>query len=211
VNSITADMLADLQAHVLSVSSDPAIRIVVLRGAGKHHFTSGIDSRFTSILAPTGIFSEVAGGPDQQIQAVQDILRTIERSPKIYICAIKGSCFGAGLELATACDLRVASHDARLAMPDLHTGLLAQEGTLRLTRIMGRSRALSFMLLGEPIDAPTACQAGLIDQVVPPGEADAAAMRLAAKLAGYAPQALAWVKQAISSESAEAEPLLSAR
>jgi enoyl-CoA hydratase len=116
---------------------------------------------------------------------------------------MKGFCYGAGLELAAACDLRVAAHDAHLAMPEVKHGLLpAYGGTQRLARLMGKGRALSFLLFRDPIDAPAAHQAGLVDLLVPPGEAEAAALRWAATLAGYEPHALAAIKQAIPAEAA---------
>jgi enoyl-CoA hydratase len=129
---------------------------------------------------------------------VHEALDAIERSPKVYICAMKGLSYGGGLETAAACDIRVAASDARFAMPEVKLWIIpGYGGTQRLTRLIGMGRTLAMVLSAREIDAQAAEQWGLVDMLTPVGEAETTALDLARTIGGYAPLALAAAKRAI--------------
>jgi enoyl-CoA hydratase/carnithine racemase len=118
--------------------------------------------------------------------------------PRPTIAALNGLAYGGGLELAVCCDLIVADAGARLALPEIKLGVLAGTGgTVRVARRVGEGRAKELMFLGEPIDAETARAWGLVNRVVPTGQALAAALEWAAILASRPGRALELCKQAI--------------
>jgi enoyl-CoA hydratase/carnithine racemase len=114
------------------------------------------------------------------------------------IAAIRGHCFGGGLELALACDIRIASADARLGLTEVDLAIIpGGGGTQRLPRVVGRGKGLEMILSAARIDAAEALRIGLIERMVPAGEALKAAQELAATLASKAPVALRYAKEAV--------------
>jgi enoyl-CoA hydratase len=198
LNCITGAMFAQLGEHIRQIDRDREIRVVMIRGAGEQHFTAGADVREMAQAALT--CTGEARGPfiREWLAGVQSVFTAIERSPKVFICAMKGLAYGGGVEMAAACDIRVAAADARFALPEVKIGIMpGYGGTQRVARLMGKGRALTFILCAEPMDAVTAQGAGLVDVLTDTGAAEATALAMAERLSGYAPLAMAGVKQAI--------------
>jgi enoyl-CoA hydratase/carnithine racemase len=127
------------------------------------------------------------------------VLPLLARLPLPTVAAIEGWCLGGGLELALACDLRIAGQDARLGLPEVERGLFpGGGGTQRLPRLVGPARAKELMLLGEPISGTTAGVRGLVNHVVPLGSAYEFGLALARKLAAGPPIAMAVMKSLVN-------------
>jgi len=125
-----------------------------------------------------------------------ELMTAIQSIPQPVIAQVHGVATAAGCQLAATCDLVVASDDARFATPGVNIGLFCTTPMVALTRAVGRKRAMEMLLTGEMIDAPTAAEWGLVNQVVPGGQLAAAAGQLAAKIAAASPLVIAIGKQA---------------
>jgi enoyl-CoA hydratase len=118
--------------------------------------------------------------------------------PKPILAAINGACVGGGMELAMACDLRIAAESARFGQPEVNLGVVSGwGGTQRLPRLVGKTRALELLMLGEQISADEARAMGLVNRVVPDDMLVAEVTTLARKLAAKSPVALAKVKESV--------------
>jgi enoyl-CoA hydratase len=168
---------------------DEEIRVVVITGAGEKSFVAGAD------------ISEFAGQtPVTQRNSFQEktLFNSIDSFPKPVIAMINGFCLGGGNELALACDIRVASENARFSQPEINLGIMCGGGgTQRLARLIGEGRAMEMVLTGEMIDAPTALQFGLVNHVYPLEELREKTLELANKIAEKAPIALQLSKEAV--------------
>lgn len=194
-NALDAALRLALRAALAEDRDDASTRAVVLRGAGEKAFAAGADvvelSRRTTFeqrafLSPPHIYSAVA------------------THPKPVVAAIQGLALGAGLELAMACDLRVASPGAKLGQPEIALGIIpGGGGTQRLPRLVGAGRATRMVLTGEPIDGATALAWGLVDELA--DDPVARAKALAATMATRSPTALRLAKEAL--RAAEELPL----
>lgn len=176
MNAMTRRMLEELEDAVAEVAVRGDIRVAIITGAGAKAFIAGADiAAMRDMDAPRG--RELA-------LLAHRIYAAIERSPKPYIAAVNGYALGGGCELALACDIRIASDNARFGQPEVNIGVLPGfGGTQRLPRLIGRGRALEMILTGEMIDAAEACRIGLANRVVPPTELMSEARGLAAKIA----------------------------
>lgn len=194
-NMLTTGMFEELGRHVHALDDEPDVRVVVIRGAGERLYTVGADIREMDVVAA---LEHRAANTAAWLADIHDVLDAIERSPKVYICAMKGHSYGGGLEIAAACDIRVAASDARFAMPEVKLGIIpGYGGTQRITRLIGLGHALTLVLGAREIDATIAEQWGLVDVVTQPGQAEATARELARAIAEHAPLALAAAKRAI--------------
>ncbi len=184
LNALNAQLLHDLEAVFTLLTANPAVRAIVITGAGPKAFAAGAD---------IGELSKTDSASGEQLALRgQAIFRKIETCGKPVIAAINGFALGGGCELAMACTLRVASDAARLGQPEIKLGLIpGYGGTQRLPRLVGRSAALKLILTGEMIPAAEALRLGLVDEVVPAAGLLARAKALAFTLAGLAPLALA--------------------
>ncbi|WP_369980776.1 enoyl-CoA hydratase/isomerase family protein [Xanthomonas bundabergensis] len=190
LNALNRQTLQALDAAFAEAEADPAIRVVVLTGAGEKAFVAGADIAEMNELTP------VQGRDFSQLG--QRLMRRIERMPKPVLAMVNGFALGGGLELAMACHLRIAADGARLGQPEINLGLIPGfGGTQRLARLAGRAAALELCLLGTPIDAARALQLGLVNRVVPAAELREATLQLARQLAGAAPLALRGILDAI--------------
>jgi enoyl-CoA hydratase/carnithine racemase len=189
-NAMNEAMRRDLHACFSGLITDDAVRVVVVTGAGDKAFSAGADIReFTAPQVPT-VFRES--------RRRVDFRALMERCPQPIIAAIGGYCFGGGLELALACDIRIASADSRLGLTEIDLAIIpGGGGTQRLPRLIGRGKALEMILTGARIDAAEALRIGLIERMVPAGEALKATRDLAATLASKAPVALRYAKEAV--------------
>jgi enoyl-CoA hydratase/carnithine racemase len=194
-NAFSFELLQALEVEVERAASDDGVRAVVITGAGQEAFSAGMDLAL--------LFEHVASAPTgQQLRKVQHELQslfsTLEALEKPTVAAIEGHCVGGGLELALACDLRVASSAAALGFPETKLGLLPDlGGTTRLTRLVGPAVAREWILTARSYPAARALELGLITELVPPGDALAHAKRLAREVCANGPLAIAWAKKII--------------
>ena len=190
LNALNRATLEALDTAFSEAAADPAVRVVVLTGAGPKAFVAGAD------IAEMNGLSAVQGRDFSLLG--QGLMRRIERMPKPVIGKINGFALGGGLELAMACHLRVAAETAKVGQPEVNLGLMPGfGGSQRLLRLCGRAAALELCLLGTPITATRAAQLGIVNEVVPAAELDARVQNLASQLASAAPLALRGILDAI--------------
>jgi enoyl-CoA hydratase len=183
LNALNAATLDALTQAFEATAHDPAVRVVVLTGAGPKAFVAGADIAEMADLRPTD-------GRDFSLRG-QRLMRRIETMPKPVVAMINGFALGGGLELAMACHLRIAADSAKLGQPEINLGLIPGfGGSQRLLRLAGRAATLELCLLGAPISADRALQLGIVNRVVAAAELEAETAKLAEQLAGSAPLAL---------------------
>jgi enoyl-CoA hydratase len=190
LNALSSAVAAELHASVADLARDDDVRALVVAGAGKV-FCAGADiAELDTLDGPLGFSAFVRG--------LTDALAAIASCPKPSVAAIHGVALGGGLELALACDLRVADDDARLGVPEVKLGVLpGAGGTARLPRLLPKAVAKHLLLTGEPLGAADALRLGLVNEVVAAGGALEAALALAARLAALPPLALAAAKRLV--------------
>jgi enoyl-CoA hydratase len=190
-NRLGMALIDVLERVIEQIDEDESIRAVVLRGSGDENFSVGADIReFGAAAAGRGVKDFI----DQRLR----VIRRIETMRKPVVCAIRGACLGGGLEIALGCHFRIAARGAKIGLPEIELGVVpAWGGTQRLTRTIGRARALEIMLLGKKLDARDAFEAGVVTAVCEPDELDAQAQALAAELASKAPLAIAGILDAV--------------
>jgi enoyl-CoA hydratase len=186
-NAISRAVISGLREAVREISrSDSGVRAAVLTGQGEKFFAAGADITEFQTL-----------GSDN-IDAGQSLTLEMERCPVPLIAAVNGIAFGGGCELALACDVRLASTSARFGQPEILLGLIpGWGGTQRLPRLIGTGRAMPLLLTGDPVDARSALEAGLVSAVLEPGELLDTARTLAGKIATKAPLAVQATKRAV--------------
>lgn len=183
MNTMTVAMRQQFPAIFQALDADDAIRVVVVRGAGGKAFSAGGDVAEFLTLAPA------------ELEQWGDTLSWAERCRKPVIAAIDGYTMGAGLELALACDFRIATRRSEFAFPEVRLGMIpGSGGTQRAARLIGMTRAKLFMMTGQRISAERAEAWGLITQCVDDGALDAAVDALARELADKPPVALRTLK-----------------
>jgi 2-oxoglutaroyl-CoA hydrolase len=163
------------------------VRAIVLTGAGEKAFTAGGD-----------IAGFLERGPEELSRLAWNIAAP-ERCPKPVIAKLRGYAFGVGLELALACDFRIASADVELALPEVKIGMIpGSGGTQRLARMVGLGRAKDMVMRGRRMDAEEALAIGLVTQVVAPAELDSAVTSLVDELRALSPLALGLAKRVLN-------------
>jgi len=190
MNALNEKVLRELKEAIAQVRDDPTVRAVILTGEGPA-FVAGADIRamMAKNLVEIREFTQFGHG----------VLKDIEALDKPVIAAINGFALGGGLELALACDIRLASTEARLGFPEVGLGIFpGLGGTQRTTRLLGKGRACELILTGDPIDAEEAARIGLVNRVTPPQQLLAEARRLAKRIAGRGPIAVGRAKAAIN-------------
>ncbi len=184
-NAIDATLLAELADACETVEVDDGVRAVVLSAQGDN-FCRGWDP---ALLAGEGL----GALPEQD-----DPFASLAELPRPVVCALQGEALSAGLELALACDVRVAAEDARLGLPETKLGLLPMGGgTQRLPRLVGRGKALEMILTGEPVDAHEALRIGLVSAVAARDKLAAEAEAIAGRMAERGPIAVRYAKEAV--------------
>ena len=172
--------------------ADDDVWVVVLTGAGERSFSVGRDLRELNAKQDMSLDEE------RRERARVNDGAAVAALSKPIIAAINGFALGGGLELALACDLRLAADSARLGLPEVKRGLIpGSGGTQRLPRAIPVALAMEMILTGEPIDARRALELGLVNQVVPLAELPAAAQALAERVTANAPVAVRYAKEAI--------------
>ncbi len=191
LNALSFQTKEEIGACLEEIAADPAIRCLIIFGAGGRAFSVGSDIKE---------FPEVTARRLGHRRAVHEhtLNNRIDYFPVPTIAAIEGHCLGGGLELALACDLRVASENSRLGLPELKLGgFPGGGGTERLPRLIGEARAREMIYTGEPMEAREAWRIGLVNRVAPPGQALAAAQELARTIAAHAGSSLRTVKSVL--------------
>lgn len=187
MNTLTVAMRNEFPDIFRDLDRDDGVRVVVIRGAGGKAFSAGGDVGEFLTLAPADL--ELWG----------DTLTAAERCRKPVIAAIDGYTMGAGLELAVACDFRIATRRSEFAFPEVRLGMIpGSGGTQRAMRLVGMTRAKLFMMTGQRIPAAQAEAWGLITQAVADDGLDPAVAALAGELADKAPLALRTLKMVLN-------------
>ncbi len=189
-NSLSRAMISELSDHLRRIESRRELRCVVVTGTGDKAFCAGADLK------------ERAGMSEADVHvfhsSLRQAFRTIETSSKVFVAALNGAALGGGLELALACDLRIASQAAEMGLPEVGLGIIpGGGGTARLPRAIGVSRAKDLVLTARRIGAAEALAMGLVSQVSPPQRLRDDALALADRIAANAPVSLRQAKRAI--------------
>ncbi len=188
LNALSFDLLDDLADVLAGLDADPRCRAIVLTGSGTRAFAAGADIRELATQTPVSLAAEDRFAAWDRIAAT--------RTP--VIAAVRGFALGGGCELAMSCDLIVAGDDAQFGQPEINIGVMpGAGGTQRLTRAIGRARAMDVVLTGRTISAAAAESMGLVSRVVPAERTLEAALELGATIAGKAPVAVRAAKEAV--------------
>jgi len=191
MNARNRQMREEIIGAMTEIRGDPAVKVVILTGAGDKSFSAGRDLK-EAAQAKTGV---VAGR--QQKLEVGDT-EMIARLTKPVIAAINGYALGGGCEMVLACDIRVAVEDAKLGLTEVSRGMIpGSGGTQRLSRIVGLGKALELILTGGVVDAHEAYRIGLVNRVVPRSQLMAAAEEYAQGIVTKAPLAVIFAKEAV--------------
>jgi enoyl-CoA hydratase len=189
LNALNDQVRVDLLAALAEIEPDDGLGVVVITGAGEKSFIAGAD------------IGEFAGrSPFDQREAMRSprIFDVMASFPKPVIAMINGFCLGGGCELASSCDLRIASEKARFGQPEINLGLIpGGGGTQRLPRLIGLGNAMRLVLTGDMIGAAEAKDIGLVEMVVPHEELRARTLELAGKIASKSPLTLKVAKEAV--------------
>ena len=189
-NAMNERMREELTACFGELARSEDARVVVVTGTGERAFSAGADIR--EFVAPQVPVRFRDGRRRVDFRAAMD------RCPQPIIAAIRGFALGGGLELALACDIRIAGEDSQLGLTEVNLAIIpGGGGTQRLPRLVGRGKALEMILTGARIDAREALRIGLVERVVPATEVLSSAQALARTLAEKAPVALRYAKEAV--------------
>ena len=194
LNALNRATLEDLSKAMGEAAADPAVRTVILTGAGEKAFVAGADiGEIAGLDAQSGREFALFG---------QGVFRAIETLPKPVIAAVNGFALGGGCELAMACHMRIASENAQFGQPEVNLGIMpGYGGTQRLPRLVGKGRALELLLSGDRVDAKRAYEMGLVNAVVPQAELLAKALDVAARIGAKAPLAVQHCIEAVNTGS----------
>jgi enoyl-CoA hydratase len=189
LNALNETVLKLLGEAFAELGERHDVRAVILRGEGRA-FAAGAD---------ISAMAQLPGNEGRRFsEAGQRVFRQIERLDKPTIALVQGFALGGGMELAMACDIRLAAEGAKFGQPEVTLGIIPGfGGTQRLPRLIGQGRALWLLLSGQLIDAAEAYRIGLVTEVLPPEALDQRGRDVAEQLAALAPLALGMVKQAV--------------
>ncbi|WP_241535849.1 enoyl-CoA hydratase/isomerase family protein [Indiicoccus explosivorum] len=194
LNILTDAVLTELNSAIDEALNYKQVKTIVLKAAGDKVFIAGADiNQFPALTPETGRLLVEKG---------KKIFDKLAHSPLPIICAINGTALGAGLELALACDMRIAEEQVKLGLPETGLGIIpGYGGTQRLPRLVGNGKAKEMIFAGIQLSAQEAYETGLVDRVVPEGASLEAAKELADKIAGKGFIAIANAKWAIDKGS----------
>ncbi|HTG85849.1 MAG TPA: enoyl-CoA hydratase/isomerase family protein [Pyrinomonadaceae bacterium] len=159
-NTYSYEMMQELDACILKARMDESVQVIVITGAGEKFFCAGADIQMLSNVTPVFKYYFCLHA--------NETLSRLEQTPKLVIAAINGHCVGGGLEVAMAADLRVARKGAgKMGLPEVSLGVLpGTGGTQRLVRLVGKSKAIELMAMGQLFDFERGLELGLINQVI---------------------------------------------
>ncbi len=191
LNALTLPMLSALDDALIAIDADDVIRVVVITGTGIKAFSAGADVVAWSDLAPLDMWR-------RWTRLGHQVMDRLEALRQPTIAALNGIAYGGGLELALACDLRIAADHVKLAAPEVGIATVPGWGmTTRLATVAGPARAKQMILTGLPIDAAQAAAWGLVSEVVASDKLEAATAEWATRIAAQAPVAVQVAKQLI--------------
>lgn len=190
-NALSRSLVAEMDSIFMQVAEDPNVSVVVVRGSGTKAFCAGADLK------------EREGMPDDEVVACVDAIRhcfeRLAQLPQITIACLNGVALGGGLELALACDLRYASSEAKLGLPETRLAIIpGAGGTQRLPRIVGVARAKELIFTGRVLPAAQALEVGLVHAVFPAEDLDREVNAVIENLTTAGPLALRAAKWAIN-------------
>ena len=190
MNAVSQQVARELKKCVQEIEADDQVIVAILTGAGDRAFCAGADIKeFPKVLD---------GDARSFVENIHDAVNTLDDLPKPTIAAINGFALGGGLEIAMACDLRVAADNAQLGQPEIKLGVIpGGGGTQRLPRLVGEALAKEINYTGDPVTAAEAHRIGLVNRVTPRGEAYRVARELADTIAARSGAALALIKKAM--------------
>jgi enoyl-CoA hydratase len=190
LNALNSEVMAALDRELEAARADGAVGVVIVTGAGEKSFIAGADIGELSKLTPVEGREHARRG--------QAVVAKLEGLGKPVIAAINGYALGGGCELALACTIRIASENARFGQPEVKLGIIpGYGGSQRLARLVGEGRAMQLCLTAEQIDAAEAHRIGLVNKVVPAGQALAAAKEMAKAILANGPVACRYVLEAV--------------
>jgi enoyl-CoA hydratase len=191
LNALSNELTEELQHLLDEIEKDVDLRVVVITGAGDKAFVAGADINEL-------VERDALKGRDVS-RFRQALFARIENLPVPVIAAVNGYALGGGLELALACNIRIASEKAQFGAPEVKLGIIPGDGgTQRLPRLVGLGRAMELVLTGDFIDAQEAHRIGLVNRVVSPDELMESVMTLAKKIASRPPLAVKYAKEAVN-------------
>jgi enoyl-CoA hydratase len=191
LNALNTALLTELKAALEAADADADVRVIVITGAGDKAFCAGADIAEIRDKKP-----EAAG---EWSKWVQGILTGIEQIGKPVIAKIQGFCLGGGLELAMACDFRIASETAIFGQPEVNLAIIpGGGGTQRLLRLIGKPKAMELLMTGQQIDAVEALQLRLVNTIVPVDELERTVDELINKLLSKSPSTLGILKDVMN-------------
>ncbi len=190
LNALNAETITEIFYTFKRLKQDEDVLAVIITGSGPKAFVAGAD------ISEINRHDDISG----RIFALrgQKVFRFIEKMEKPVIAAVNGYALGGGCELAMACHIRIAAENAKFSQPEIDLGLIpGYGGTQRLPRLIGRSRAIQLLLTGKMIDAETALDFGLVNEVVPREHLLDHAVKFAETLLAKAPVALRYILQTV--------------
>jgi enoyl-CoA hydratase len=191
LNALNGETISELTDVFLKIKQDDDVAVVILTGAGEKAFVAGADIGELAQKNPLTGKEFVLRG--------QTCLNIIENLGKPVIAAINGFALGGGCEIAMACTMRIAAENARLGQPEINLGIIPGfGGTQRLPRLVGKGMAMELALTGGMISAEDACRLGLVNKVVPQGEAFSEAEKMAKKILSKSPATTRLILEAIN-------------
>lgn len=191
LNALNQETLSQLKQAAEEAAQNDDVRVIIITGSGEKAFVAGAD---INELAKTNAITGM-----QFAQYGQQVFNAIENCGKPVIAAVNGFALGGGCELAMACHLRIASDNARFGQPEIKLGVIPGfGGTQRLTRLVGKGKAMEMNLLGDMVSADKAEQMGLVNLVVPQGELMKTVHKVAEQLVNSAPIALRMIIDSIN-------------
>lgn len=193
LNAMSMMMKAEIIDALRALDADPAVRVIVLTGAGDKAFVAGAD------------ISEFAGRTvvDQiRMYEMGTVYDAVDRVEKPILAMVNGACLGGGLEIAMACDIRIASERATFGQAEVNLGIIpGGGGSQRLARLVGLGNAMRLTLGGETIDAREAHRIGLVEEVVPHAMLETRTLDLAGRIAGKSAVAVRHAKAAVKASA----------
>ncbi|PKR77891.1 enoyl-CoA hydratase [Halalkalibacillus sediminis] len=187
-NALDGVMLSNIEEALIDAENDDQVKVIVFQGAGEKSFAAGAD--INQLKERTSIEALVPG--------MQALYTKIENCKKATIAAVKGFALGGGCELSLACDIRIATKNAKFGLPELNLGIIpGAGGTQRLTRMVGKSRALDMILTGKIIDGEEAERIGLVNYFVDGEDYIGKVEEVAASIAKKGPIAIHLAKFAV--------------
>jgi enoyl-CoA hydratase/carnithine racemase len=182
LNILGSAAIKGVRGGLQALATDRDIRALILAGQSEKSMIGGADIKEMARLDQASAEKFITG--------LRDLCEAVRAFPGPTIARMPGWCLGGGLEVAAACDFRIAAHDAKFGMPEVRVGIPSVIHAALLPRLIGSGRARWLLMTAENIDAPTALAWGLVDVVAPQGELDAAVEKTVATLLECAPEAL---------------------